>query len=539
MVFQMDNQGWITMEELLEDAAQTEEEDRILDRLKLLAQESLPVGWKNWKTLNPSMEDLFGAELEVDPQILNKLRFALPTVGIAKAFNPSAVDLPEKQYRDFKVNMLRWSFCRALIISPPCLVNKVKGSAAQAEIFLHAAQSVKPLCISRKAAAEELKPEKGVGDEDSEDTETEDPQNRSRKRSAGGTEMIGAKRSRYVVLEEQMNNIFSILMEKIDDLKENRRNNREENGLDDDGDGQSQSDSQSDSEDDRSAISNWTPPGLEDPPVKHANDLEALSLVPQVKEKEPTIPPPSEIIKEQGISCQKLGSASWNKIRYKEVQKKLHASPVFDTLKVNPQLENVVQKSYYQILLERMDEMAGTITHGLLKQRQQLKEGLRTLASKHPEAYESIKEVFVGESPFKETSDDLLQFTCAKRAEVFEMRRKVFKPKDLHHAAKLAEIPPSVTHLFDEELLSKFLDQRGGMVKVFPTFRQPLKDKPYYNNKGNFSQKPGGSGNTSAKKTKSHSTSNNSFRRRSSKDSRKDFKRNDSSKSRDRRTYKA
>lgn len=43
--FQM---SWSTMEELVEESAPTEEEDRILDRLKLLAQESLLEGWKNW-----------------------------------------------------------------------------------------------------------------------------------------------------------------------------------------------------------------------------------------------------------------------------------------------------------------------------------------------------------------------------------------------------------------------------------------------------------------------------------------------------------
>lgn len=399
----------------------------------------------------------------MDPQILNKLRFALPTVGIAKAFNPSAVDLPEKQYRDIKVKMLRWSFCRALIISPPCLVNKLRGTAAQAEIFLHAVKPVKHLFISRKLAAQELR--RATGEEVEKEETIEPP----------------SKRFRYEVLEEKMHEMFNTLMEKFDKVKENRCvSERDWDFSEDDGE----------SEDDHDSISGIhstgsarTPPKIEESPIESANDLEALSMDPQVKEREPVIPPPSADIKVHRISCQKLGSSSWNKIRYKEVQKKLHASSVFDTLKVNSQLENVVNKSYYQILLERMDELAGTISHGLLKPREYLKEGLKTLASKHPEAYNSIKEVFVGNSPFKEVSDDLLQFTCARRAEVFEMRRKVFKPKDQHHAEKLAEIPPSESHLFDEELLSKFLDQQGGVNKVFPIFRQQFKEKPFYGNR--------------------------------------------------------
>lgn len=45
----MSKEVWITLEDLLEESAPTEEEDRILDHLKLLTQESLPDGWKNWK----------------------------------------------------------------------------------------------------------------------------------------------------------------------------------------------------------------------------------------------------------------------------------------------------------------------------------------------------------------------------------------------------------------------------------------------------------------------------------------------------------
>ncbi|CAG4929924.1 unnamed protein product [Parnassius apollo] len=72
---------WITMDELLEISADTAVDDRILDRIKLL---------------DLSQRALFGNELNVDPQILNKLCFALPALGLAQVFNSLAVDLPEK-----------------------------------------------------------------------------------------------------------------------------------------------------------------------------------------------------------------------------------------------------------------------------------------------------------------------------------------------------------------------------------------------------------------------------------------------------------
>lgn len=519
----------------MEVSAATEEEDRVLDRIKLLAQVSLPIGWLNWKTVDLSRQSLFGSDREVDPQVLNKLRFALPTVGLAQAFNPGAVDLPEKQYRDLKVSMLNWSFCRALIMSPPALVNKLKGSIRQAEIFLHAIEPVKALCLSRKQAAERLRPEES---EDELELENVHPGNLKRPASGPGGDVSVVKRSKMAALQDQMNHMFEIVMGKIQKIEQHEK---EKGGGESSGDEEgSEISSESYSDDDsRSLVSTvWVPPAMEDPPAKPVNDLDALSLVPQVKEKEPAIPAPAPEIKAQGISCQKLGSTSWNKIRYKEVQKKLQASPVFDSLKVNTQLEGLCPKSYYLTLLERMDELAGTVTHGLLKQRQKLMEGMKTLATKHPAAYDDIKGAFLGDSQFKEISDDLLQFACARRAEVIEIRRKTFKPKESHHAAKLAEIPPSETHLFDEEQLSKFLDQRGGLNKVFPQSRKPFKERPVYGTKNRSFQKGNSVSGASYQKSKPQSTFSASLRKQSSKEPKKDYRRSDSNK-KDRRSTKA
>ncbi|XP_074113716.1 uncharacterized protein LOC141536849 isoform X1 [Cotesia typhae] len=417
---------WMTMEKLLQIGAGTVEEDRVLDRIKLLAQESLTTGWQNWKTLDLSKESLFGREQEVDPHFLYKLRFALPTVGLAQAFNPEAVDLPEKQYKDLKISMLNWSFCRALIMSPPALVNKLKGSVRQAEIFLHVIEPVKSLCISRIQAAEKLR-------QQVEESQSENYQGVKRLSQDTGNHSV-VERSKVAALQDEMNHMFEIVFEKIQKIEQKgKKRGREESSKEEE---EFESSSEPSSDDDSHSIisSAWTPPVMEDPrinrpisqpinpPVKPMNDLEALSFNPQVKEKESLIPPPTSEIKVQGIDCQKLGSASWNTMRYKEVQKKLHASPVFDSLKINTQLKGLVSESYYLTLLERMDELTGTLTHGFLKQRQYLMEGMKSLATKYPEAYNDIKEAFLSDSQFKETSDDLLQFTCGRRAEIIEMR---------------------------------------------------------------------------------------------------------------------
>lgn len=118
-----------TLEELIGLQAETPEEEQILQRLKTLAAAHLPEGWKKWSAVQFSREELLGSEL--DPQILNKVRFALPTVGIARAFTPNATNLPERPYRDMKVKMLSWPFCVGLIIGPPALAARVRGSAVK------------------------------------------------------------------------------------------------------------------------------------------------------------------------------------------------------------------------------------------------------------------------------------------------------------------------------------------------------------------------------------------------------------------------
>nr|CAI5865781.1 unnamed protein product [Callosobruchus analis] len=52
-------------------------------RCKYCPTQHLPEGWKNWKVAITDQKSLFDDGIE--PQVINKLRFALPTVGLAKA----------------------------------------------------------------------------------------------------------------------------------------------------------------------------------------------------------------------------------------------------------------------------------------------------------------------------------------------------------------------------------------------------------------------------------------------------------------------
>lgn len=76
----------VTLGDLLEERGATEADDIILSRLKVLAQENLPDGWIKWEASRASREEIFGDK--IDAAVLNKLTFALPTLGLARAFDP-------------------------------------------------------------------------------------------------------------------------------------------------------------------------------------------------------------------------------------------------------------------------------------------------------------------------------------------------------------------------------------------------------------------------------------------------------------------
>ncbi|KAJ2954352.1 hypothetical protein O0L34_g2613 [Tuta absoluta] len=140
----------ITLAELAEQPVEKEEDAEIWERVKLLALESLPAGWPNWQVTRSTKEDVFGEK--IDPNVLNKLVFALPAVGVARAFVPDADHLSEKGYRAMRVKLISWAFTRALILGPPAISSCIRGSVVRAEYFKQAVQPLMPMLHTRAEA---------------------------------------------------------------------------------------------------------------------------------------------------------------------------------------------------------------------------------------------------------------------------------------------------------------------------------------------------------------------------------------------------
>uniref|UniRef100_A0A8D8TX86 Uncharacterized protein n=2 Tax=Cacopsylla melanoneura TaxID=428564 RepID=A0A8D8TX86_9HEMI len=210
--------------------------------------------------------------------------------------------------------------------------------------------------------------------------------------------------------------------------------------------------------DENSDTLSWRAPALLSP---------GFSFSPETKEREPSIPLPAPDILEQGINCQKLGSAGWSRVRYMEAQKALQAGGMFSALTIPPDFPSSCRSSADHSA--RLDLSLGTLTHGLLLQRKAFSEGVNTLLEKVPNAAGEILRIFGSpESPFKLVSDNLLQYTCGKRAECFELRRKQLEPKDPHMARLMRDIPPSSTALFEEGKLSEFVRAHPAAIRSKP-----------------------------------------------------------------------
>lgn len=463
-----------TLEELAQQIPTDPRDVDIFARIVKLSNDFLPEGWKKWKAYRFSKQEILG---EGDPRLLNKIRYALPTIGLIKAFDPEATHVSEKGYREIKTKMLDWPFCIGLIIKPANLASRIRGSSSCNELIVASLDRLKPYFLSQKAASQKL------SEQNSDSDKEDEPIIRLRER--GHVADPKAENNRLSKLEksnEELKGMVQSLMTAFESIKGNILPSATASD--------SRSEGFSDTEDyDQNAghmgsedyVVNEEQDGGGIPPLLNFNleeeggedNAELFEFVPNTKEQEPAVPPANPVIESQGIQCLRLGQLSYNKIRYIEAQKKLQAFPVFSALRVNKELSYASSSDQTQNLLTKADSNLAIILHGLLAQRDYFAEGMKSLISKHPSIKSDVQNIFNGpDSKFKQVSDDVVQFVCGKRAEVIEQRRKKFFPRNPQVVSLLEGIPPSSTHLFEEQRFSDVTRQHGSMFRT--SFRKPL-----------------------------------------------------------------
>lgn len=509
------SQNFITLGELFGRNCE-EEDEELSSKVKTIIENSLPTGWRDWKVIDWTKEELFGRK--IDHKVLNKIRFAIPSVELAQAFFPEAKSIGEKSYKNMKLKLLDWDITRALITNPNHIAAKLRGSSAQAELFRRAVETIRASVCSREQISDALttdvdshqnrvriysrsESENRITHSRANDSRSNNPvRHLKRKRLrlpstsseessdqsardrfyATSPERYPPKRRHYSSSSpcSPRGNDNESRLDRMEGMIQNlyemmSRNKEIDNTLD---------------------TPSWRAPSPTlDLPNQELDDKEIADnnwdiFSPSTKESEPAIPRANPILEQQGLKCQRLGEQTWNKIRYAESQKKLQASPVFHCLRINATMYQHSHPSQLKDLLGKCDSAFGAITHGLLAQRLKLQEALKKVAEQHPEATESLKKMLASDSEFRSISDDLLQYTCGKRAEVIESRRKLYEPKNNFYRSVLNDIPPSGTHLWDEDKLQEAIKTHG-VSKIAPAPRRILSNH-IYTDKENKSKQP-------------------------------------------------
>lgn len=200
-------------------------------------------------------------------------------------------------------------------------------------------------------------------------------------------------------------------------------------------------------------------------------DIPDLAFDIETKLKDPSVPKTPDVFLKMLNEVQRFGSNTWSDIRYSDTQKLYNHSPGFVDLETNEEV-----KAYDNIRhLAYSDKSYAAITFCILKQKEVLLQGLRDIISwsRSPDAAlcnlnEKIDETFL-KGEFMKVSQDLLQMACGHRAESVEMRRDgILKSvKDPVIKVSLNKIPPSTTHIFEQEAFTSSLEKCGGVRKAF------------------------------------------------------------------------
>ncbi|KAF6208367.1 hypothetical protein GE061_016821 [Apolygus lucorum] len=446
----------------------------VFEKLKEIIASSLPPDWRNWTVLTTMMQGTINEG--------HKARFAIPSVQLFSVLAPGLTQISERKYRSIKVALLAWPLGRALIYAPSSLSVKIRGSQEVHDHFIRQVEILRPTLLSRKELNENLCPSPGsqnqfVPSTNSEHNDLSDSENEpspSFEPLSPVKQPESAENLRVASLEARMASLQSTVASLVEAIQSSVQPSQIPDTLSvqqDDSDGDEGSTAESSDEE---ALDLWGRGSFTSP----TDNVKSSFFDPLTAEKDPDILDPLPELSAQAIQCQRLGKPGWNRVRYLEAERRLKRSGVFQPLEMNPHFSNVAPASDYA--LWKQERLLASVTHGLLAQRKAFRKGCESLTTLCPGAAPFIDQCFLQENTdFRAESDALLQFTCGKRAEVLAARRKAVEPNDAQSRRRLRLIPPSTTHLFDDEALGKWVASSGSVLPK-PVFRAPY---PSYNRK--------------------------------------------------------
>lgn len=461
-----------------------------------IMDQHFPRNWREWEVHNLSFRELFGDD-QISMAVEVKLRFALPTLDLARAFNPSATSLSERAYKTIRNTLVNWPLGRALIYAPHKLMEKIHEPSY--DEFMDTVEAIKPLMIRRRAASADLSESAtqasttSSSKKRSRETPVSEIDDSQPRRPRGGPRIDAEGSSGHLLAAvlSQQTELFNRMINMQAEQNENiqkliQRATPETTSTVQKEDLDSSFESVPDSTSAKSEVEEvhedrpgWSEKKEDQEEILRAKIAEAqrqlaelqstelsFDFTPTTTEREPKIAKAGTKAVEVGRDCQKLGQSGWNNVRFADIQKQFQATPIFTSLKANNLLASVTPKWKSVEILERFDLTLGAITHGLIQHRLIFQSLLNCLPS---DIKRRVGKDFVeADSEFRKSSDALIQYTCGRRAEVLKDRRNLYRPQISALRGILHDIPPSDTHLFEDKALSEAIKEQGGIHKFFP-----------------------------------------------------------------------
>ncbi|XP_073959252.1 uncharacterized protein [Choristoneura fumiferana] len=483
----------------LADSPVPEREESALRSILRSLDENFPQNWRDWKVIHYTMDELFGGQ-DIPDKVDSKMRFAVPTSDLARAFDPGATSLSERRYRAIRASLMKWPLGRALLYAPHSIMAQIHEPDYDA--FMNAVKTVRPKLTKRSSVTSELRtdspksPEAG-GSQSSATPNSKSTNIQATPRPTTPTPLSQDSSGHLLasILSQQMalmNKFCAAQVEQQEEIKALKGQKQNNVAMDLDS---SFADSMVSDEPRESFVSEKNSPVHES---ESSEDDDTYDFMPKTTEQEPKIRKADPKALKYGIECQRLGQSGWANLRYGETGKLFQATPAFCALKTNTVLAGVAPKWKFAETLESFDGTLGAITNGLIQQRLIFEE---ILASLPKDVRKKVKKEYLGpESKFKKNSTDLLQYVCGKRTEVIRLRRKVFTPRNKVIKQIIHEIPPSETHLFEEKMLTDVVKEQENRPPARP-FRQPTQQyRDRDPTQGKSGQRPKKEGSSSSRK---------------------------------------
>lgn len=194
------------------------------------------------------------------------------------------------------------------------------------------------------------------------------------------------------------------------------------------------------------------------------------------------------------IRHQRFRQPNWCNIRYAEVKDQFQASPGFCALKPNALLSGILTPDLKcNAILSRFDLTLGAVLNGLLKGIMIFYEIVNNMPDNMKQ---TVGRAFITvESKYMQKFNSLVQYICGRRQELIQQRRELYKPPNKILKEALYKIPPSETHLFEDEAFKQFVEQVGGIDKLFPpeerhakSLKRKANENQWYGNKRRATQ---------------------------------------------------